>query len=142
MSAILIVLDKEMQPNGRRIPLTLPKQIIGRSDECDIVLDHRDGHILDTGESAGKNSVYTVSRKHAQISYSSVDGRWAIVNLSSKNTTTLNHLGSIQNNNPTALFSDDRIGLGAVNLLFQIQKEDKTVGATVQIDRVTEDLKA
>src|ERR1051325_3692265 len=56
-----------------RDPLSVPKDgiLIGRTDPCDIVLDHK-----------------TVSRVHAAINYR--DGKYYIVNLSSSNILTLN----------------------------------------------------
>ena len=122
---MLIVLDKQMQPNGRRITLIPPTQVIGRDrKKCDIVLSDADGYTLDTGESTGQNSVETVSRRHAQISYSKVNGIWTITDLGSRNGTTVNSMNTRKNE--VHIMSGDTIGLGGVKLYFTLQNQGKS----------------
>ena len=115
MSATLKVLI----PNGRIIPLPKQLQTIGRSADCNIVLENSDGYILDREPNKGASSITTVSRLHAQLIR--INGELAIIDAGSLNGTRVND--EPISNTPKLLQDGDRISLAAVNLLFQ---EDKT----------------
>lgn len=113
-------------PNGRTFVLTPPKQVIGRSNQADIVLKPgTDGYTIVGGENDGKDSTVLLSRRHAE--FACVAGRWTITDLGSRNGTNVNSKSIGQNE--TYLDSDDRIGLGGgVDLLFKVIAVDDESG--------------
>ncbi len=112
-------------PNGRTFVLTPPKQTIGRSEKCDIVLKpETDGYTVVGGENDGKNSIETLSRRHAE--FACIGGRWTITDLGSRNGTKVNAKGIGQNE--TYLDNDDKIGLGGTDLLFNVKVDEPESG--------------
>lgn len=121
-------------PDGRTFVLTPPKQVIGRSSKCDVILEaDKDGYKIVGGENDGKNSTETMSRRHAE--FACVGGRWTITDLGSMNGTKVNSKSVGQNE--TYLANNDQIGLGAVSLLFNLDlvSDDKgSMTANVPVD--------
>jgi hypothetical protein len=85
--------------NGKRLVLPAGSAVLGRSRECDIVLDDSN-----------------VSRRHAEIAPSGQ--RWLINDLGSTNGVRVN---GRQVNGPHPLESGDRIELGTVGITFEVE---------------------
>jgi hypothetical protein len=83
--------------DGRVVPLSSDRVVIGRSRECDVRVD--DGN---------------VSRRHAELNRDD-DERWSVVDLGSTNGTEVN--GS-RITSRTPLANGDRIAIGGTELVF------------------------
>ena len=83
--------------NGRRILLTGPRAVVGRSKECEIRLE--DGN---------------VSRRHCELVASGDD--WSVIDLGSTNGTELN--GKLVDR--AALTDGDRITVGGTDIVFEL----------------------
>ena len=83
--------------DGRVVPISSDRVVIGRSRECDVRVD--DGN---------------VSRRHAEISRDGGDG-WAVVDLGSTNGTEVNGRRITKR---TPLGDGDRIAIGGTELVF------------------------
>lgn len=86
---------------GKRMPVPSGGAVVGRSRECDIVL-------------ADAN----VSRRHAEIRWSTPGGHWTIADLGSTNGVRV--AGSIIGG-PTRIDDDARIELGTVPIGFEVE---------------------
>ena len=90
-------------------------QTIGKSNNCNLVIDNRDSSILKTGPKKGEDSLTTVSRLHAQLI--KINGELAIVDAGSLNGTKVN--GNDIGRTPRLLQDGDEVSLAAINLRFQ-----------------------
>jgi pSer/pThr/pTyr-binding forkhead associated (FHA) protein len=82
--------------DGRMIPLSADRVVLGRSRECDIQIE--DGN---------------VSRRHAELDRD--DSGWTVVDLGSTNGTEVNGRRITRR---TTLDDGDRIGIGGTELVF------------------------
>jgi pSer/pThr/pTyr-binding forkhead associated (FHA) protein len=85
---------------GKRLVVPPSGALIGRSRDCDIVLDDSN-----------------VSRRHAEISRSGTDG-WLIKDLGSTNGVRVNGRTV---DGPHPLESGDRVELGTVDVRFEVE---------------------
>jgi pSer/pThr/pTyr-binding forkhead associated (FHA) protein len=89
--------DVTLTVDGRVVPLSSGRVVIGRSRECDVRID--DGN---------------VSRRHAELSRDH-DERWTVVDLGSTNGTEVNGRRVTRR---TPLADGDRISIGGMELVF------------------------
>ena len=89
--------DVTLTVDGRVVPLSSDRVVIGRSRECDVRID--DGN---------------VSRRHAELSRDH-DERWTVVDLGSTNGTEVNGRRVTRR---TPLADGDRISIGGTELVF------------------------
>jgi len=89
--------DVTLTVDGRVVPLSSDRVVIGRSRECDVRID--DGN---------------VSRRHAELSRDH-DERWTVVDLGSTNGTEVNGRRVTRR---TPLGDGDRISIGGTELVF------------------------
>jgi len=89
--------DVTLTVDGRVVPLSSDRAVIGRSRECDVRID--DGN---------------VSRRHAELSRDH-DERWTVVDLGSTNGTEVNGRRITRR---TPLADGDRIAIGGTELVF------------------------
>lgn len=97
---------------GREFQLTKPQMVIGRTDENDIVINHR-----------------SISRNHAKIVREPDTGRYTIMDLQSSNGVRVNgeDYGKVE------LRRGDTVDLGHVRLRFVESGEDFVFGRDAQI---------
>jgi pSer/pThr/pTyr-binding forkhead associated (FHA) protein len=89
--------DVTLTVDGRVVPLSSDRVVVGRSRECDVRID--DGN---------------VSRRHAELSRDH-DERWTVVDLGSTNGTEVN---GRRISRRTPLADGDRIAIGGTELVF------------------------
>jgi len=92
---------------------------IGRDSSCDIVINHS-----------------SVSGRHAQIIHQ--NGRWKIVNLVSTNGILINGQRKLS----TFLADGDKVGLGTVDLIFNIPTETNKISNKAQVKKNTQSSKS
>ncbi len=108
--ARLVVLSSNFA--GREFQLTKPQMVIGRTDENDIVINHR-----------------SISRNHAKIVREPDTGRYTIMDLQSSNGVRVNN----EDYGKVELRRGDMVDLGHVRLRFVDPGEDFVFGRDAQI---------
>lgn len=109
-TARMVVLSSNFA--GREFQLTKPQMVIGRTDENDIVINHR-----------------SISRNHAKIVREPDTGRYTIMDLQSSNGVRVNN----EDYGKVELRRGDMVDLGHVRLRFVDAGEDFVFGRDAQI---------
>jgi pSer/pThr/pTyr-binding forkhead associated (FHA) protein len=109
-TARMVVLSSNFA--GREFQLTKPQMVIGRTDENDIVINHR-----------------SISRNHAKIVREPDTGRYTIMDLQSSNGVRVNN----EDYGKVELRRGDMVDLGHVRMRFVDAGEDFVFGRDAQI---------